>query len=68
VIVHGELLVRSQGVLTIESGATVYAASVAGAGTIAENGGTIIVPEPGATLRGVAALAACMWRARGRRS
>ncbi len=68
VIVHGELLVRSQGVLTIESGATVYAASVAGAGTITENGGTLVVPEPTATLGGVAALAACMWRARGRRS
>jgi hypothetical protein len=58
VIVHGELLVRSQGVLTIESGATVYATSVVGAGTITENGGVLVVPEPGTTSGGVAALVA----------
>jgi hypothetical protein len=68
VIVHGELLVRSQGVLTIESGATVYAASVAGTGTITENGGVLVVPEPGATLGCVAALTACALRARSGRS
>lgn len=68
VIVHGELLVRSQGVLTIESGATVYATSVAGTGTITENGGVLVVPEASAALGCVAALSALALRARGRRS
>lgn len=54
VIVHGTLVVRPQGVLTIESGATVYAADVEGAGTITENGGMLVVPEPEAALGGVA--------------
>lgn len=68
VIVHGTLLVRPQGTLTIESGATVYAASVAGTGTITENGGTLVVPEPCEALGGLAALTMLTWRARGRRS
>jgi hypothetical protein len=68
VIVHGTLAVRPQGVLTIESGATVYAAAVENLGTITENGGTLVVPEANGALAGIAALSACAWRARSRRS
>lgn len=68
VIVDGTLVVRPQGVLTIESGATVYAATVENAGTITENGGTLVVPEPGATLAALAAFAALACRVRGGRS
>lgn len=64
VIVHGTLVVRQQGTLTIESGATVYAASVDDQGTITENGGTLVVPEPGETLGGVVSFVALAWRSR----
>lgn len=64
VIVDGTLVVRPQGVLTIESGATVYAASVDDQGTITENGGTLVVPEPGETLGGVVSFVALAWRSR----
>lgn len=64
VIVHGTLAVRPQGVLTIETGATVYAADVENAGTITENGGTLVVPEPSATIGWIAAIAALTWRTR----
>lgn len=68
VIVHGTLVVRPQGVLTIESGATVYAATVENEGTITESGGTLVVPEAGGMLAGIAALSVLAWRARSRRS
>jgi len=68
VIVHGTLAVRPQGVLTIESGATVYAAAVENLGAINENGGTLVVPEAHGALSGIAALSVCAWRARRRRS
>lgn len=58
VIVDGTLVVRSQGVLTIESGATVYAAATDIDGAVNENGGALVLPEPGATLGGVVSLAA----------
>jgi hypothetical protein len=64
VIVHGTLAVRPQGTLTIESGATVYAATVENLGTITENGGTLVVPEAGAPLGGVVSLVVLARRAR----
>ena len=64
VIVDGTLAIRPQGVLTIESGATVYAATVENDGTITESGGTIVVPEPAAGLGALAAFAALAWRSR----
>jgi len=57
VIVHGELAVRPDGVLDIESGSTVYAASVANEGTINENGGTLVLPEAGAAISALTAMA-----------
>lgn len=55
VIVDGTLVVRPQGVLTIESGATVYAAATDIAGTVNENGGTLVLPEPAGAAAGAAA-------------
>lgn len=58
VIVDGTLVVRPQGVLTIESGATVYAAATDIDGTVNENGGTLVLPEPEGALGALAALGA----------
>lgn len=68
VIVGGTLAIRPQGVLTIESGATVYAAATAIEGTVNESGGTLVVPEAGRALSLAAAIASCAWLARWRRS
>jgi hypothetical protein len=57
VIVHGELAVRPDGVLDIESGSTVYAASVANEGTINENGGTLVLPEADTTIAALTVIA-----------
>lgn len=64
VIVRGALVIKPLGVLNLEPGATVYADSVDNGGTINENGGTLVLPEPGAMLSGVAALAALAGRKR----
>jgi hypothetical protein len=58
VIVHGELAIRPDGVLNLEPGGTVYAASLANEGTINENGGAHVLPQPASALSGAGAVAA----------
>ena len=68
VIVHGELAIRPDGVLNLEPGGTVYAASLANEGTIHQNGGTLVVPEAGlleSTLTASLAIGVCGRRRRG---
>jgi hypothetical protein len=57
VVVHGTLIIGSQAVLNIESGATVYAMDVDDDGTVVENGGQLIVPEPEAAEEAMVACA-----------
>lgn len=67
VIVHGELALRPLGVLNLEPGGTVYAASLDNDGTINENGGTLVVPEPASAVVGASAVLALTLHARQRR-
>ena len=67
VTVHGTLAIRPLGVLNLEPGGTVYAESIENDGTINENGGTLVLPEPASALTGAAACAALLSVARGRR-
>jgi hypothetical protein len=64
-IVHGTLVLKPLGVLTIRSGATVHAASIRNEGMIIEDGGTLVAPEPVAA--GAAAAVALAALARRRR-
>ena len=66
-IVHGELAIKPLGVLTLEPGGTVYAGSLANEGTIVENGGQLLLPEPARALADAAACAALAPLARRRR-
>lgn len=71
VVVRGALVLDSQAVLNIESGATVYAAEVLDGGTINENSGQLVVPEPEAgegAMAALAGVAAIARRGRARRS
>lgn len=70
VIVHGTLVLKPLAVLNLEPGGTVYAEDVDDAGTIHENGGELILPEPAdaaATAVATAALGALARRRRIRR-
>jgi hypothetical protein len=62
--VHGTLVIGPLAVLNLDAGGTVYAGATEIHGTVNENGGTLVVPEPGATLGGVAALVVLAWRSR----
>lgn len=66
-IVHGTLALNPLGVLNLESGAKVYAASLDDAGTINENGGELIVPEPAETSAAASATVALCALVRRRR-
>lgn len=66
VIVHGELAIRPDGVLNLESGSTIYATSLANEGTIHENGGTLVLPEAGGAISALGAIAAIAALARRR--
>lgn len=63
VVVHGALAIRPLGVLNLEPGGTIYVGSLSNAGTINENGGTLVVPEPGAIAAALAAVIALRARA-----
>jgi hypothetical protein len=68
VIVEGTLVIGALAVLNLNEGGTIYAAATEIHGTVNENGGTLVVPEAGSTLYGVAAFAALALRARRRAS
>jgi hypothetical protein len=56
VVVQGTLVVGAGGVLDLQPGGTLYANATQIDGTILENGGVLVVPEPLASLSGVGAL------------
>jgi hypothetical protein len=65
IIVHGTFQIGSQAIVNLEPGGTIQAAAVNDlGGTINENGGELIVPEPGSTAAGVALLASLATLAR----
>jgi hypothetical protein len=65
VIVHGTLVIGPMAVLNLNAGGTVYAGATEIHGTVNENGGALVVPEPGATFTGVIVMAVLAWRSRG---
>jgi hypothetical protein len=68
VVVHGTLVLGAGGVLDLESGGTLYANASEIDGTVNENGGTLVVPEPASIgAAAAAALAALVRRRRVRR-
>ncbi len=68
VVVHGELAIRPDGVLNLDPGGTVYAASLANEGTINQNGGTLVVPEAATTLAALTAITSIAAHSRRRNS
>jgi hypothetical protein len=70
VIVHGTLVIGEGAFLNLEPGGTIYAAAAELNGTINENGGTLVVPEPASAVAGagvLSALTALVRRSRVRR-
>jgi hypothetical protein len=55
VIVHGTLVIGPLAELNLEAGGTVYASATEIHGTVNENGGELIVPEPASALMGASA-------------
>jgi hypothetical protein len=64
VIVHGTFTLGPQAVLNLNAGGTIYAAAAEIEGTVNENGGTLVVPEPGAAASGMVVLVVLAWRSR----
>jgi hypothetical protein len=70
IVVHGTFQIGSQAIVNLEEGGTIYAAALDDqGGTINENGGELIVPEPGAAGSAIAAIgvAGLLRRSRSRR-
>lgn len=64
VIVRGTLVIGPLAVLNLNAGGTIYAGATEIHGTVNENGGTLVLPEPGAALGAVAATSVLAWRSR----
>lgn len=62
--VLGTLVVHDEGIVNLEPGGTIEAAAIDPSGTVNENGGALVVPEPGAAPGTLVAIAAAAARRR----